>query len=288
MPFPVALTYIEATAEQLSVTFPPIFVSRMQKDNGGVIDTGKIAFQLVPFLDSSSTKRIRRTSNHITQETLNARKWKGFPDNAVVIGDEGSGNLYVLLHSGEGKLEETIYCWNHETGNTRKVANTLLELDKRRKKAPVRKKSSTSQRQKLSSLELPGIHLSKIPAPWKLFQTGDQYTFQMGKNADISAELVPVIAAESWNDSAYFNEVWEKKTQMKLATELSQELLHEEFEEAEIAIYKVEKWTTVLIGVRPKIENEWSLLLRTEKARFKADLNELKNLLRQWRELTHN
>ena len=129
MPFPVEEIYIEETENVMSVKFPPDFKSRMLKSNGGELVTDDFAFELHPFFDKSDTKRISRTCNHIALETENAREWLGFPKDGVAIGSDAYGNIILLKHRGDGILCDEIHFWNHETGETFKIAETILALD---------------------------------------------------------------------------------------------------------------------------------------------------------------
>ena len=127
MPFPVEEKYIVETESELNVKFPPDFKNRMITSNGGEIDSDDYFFQLHPFFDKSDKKRISRTCNHIALETKNAKEWKEFPENAIVIGDGGSGDLLFLQHNGNGILSDEIYLWDH--GEIEKIADSIIDLD---------------------------------------------------------------------------------------------------------------------------------------------------------------
>lgn len=127
MPFPVNEKYIIETESELNVKFPLNFKKRMIKENGGEIDSENYFFQLHPFFDKSDKKRISRTCNHIVLETKNGKEWEGFPENAIVIGDGGSGDLIFLLHRGDGILSEAIYLWDY--GEIEKIAESIIELE---------------------------------------------------------------------------------------------------------------------------------------------------------------
>ena len=127
MPFPIDEKYIIETESELNVKFPAEFKNRMKKSNGGEIGLDDFFFQLHPFFDKSDKKRISRTCNHIGLETKNARGWNGFPENGIVIGDGGSGDLIFLQHNGNGILSEEIYLWDH--GEIEKIAESINELD---------------------------------------------------------------------------------------------------------------------------------------------------------------
>jgi hypothetical protein len=129
MPFPIDEKYIIETESELNVKFPNEFKNRMIKSNGGELVTDEFEFELFPFFDKSDRKRISRTCNHIGLETKNAREWNGFPENGIAIGSDGFGNLIILIHSGNGILNDSIYFWNHEIGQIDKIAKSINELD---------------------------------------------------------------------------------------------------------------------------------------------------------------
>lgn len=129
MPFPIEEKYIIDTEKELSVLFPIQFKNRMIQLNGGELVSDEFEFELFPFFDTSDNKRISRTSNHIGLETKNARKWHTFPDNGIAIGNDGFGNLILLIHNGDGNLSDDIYFWDHETGQIEKIASSIDELE---------------------------------------------------------------------------------------------------------------------------------------------------------------
>ena len=101
----------------------------MIKNNGGELIINDFEFQLYPFLDKSDKKRISRTCNHIGLETKKAGQWQESPDNAVAIGNDGFGNHIILIHFGNGKLTETIYFWDHESGQIEVIAKNLSDKE---------------------------------------------------------------------------------------------------------------------------------------------------------------
>ena len=85
-------------------------------------------FELYPFFDKFDKKRISRTCNHIGLETKNVRECNGFPDNGIAIGTDGFGNQLILTHNGNGSLTDELYLWNHETGQIKKIAESINKL----------------------------------------------------------------------------------------------------------------------------------------------------------------
>ncbi len=136
MPFPIEEKYILETEAELNVKFPETFKSRMMNLNGGELteyleeEDEDYIYWLFPFFDKSDKKRISRTCNHIGLETKNSREWSNFPKNAIAIGHDGDGNKLVLMHEGDGVLSENLYFWDHETGETEKIADSINDLDK--------------------------------------------------------------------------------------------------------------------------------------------------------------
>lgn len=130
MPFPIAADEIAKTEKKLGVFFPLGFKARMARDNGGEIEAADDYWQLIPFLDASDRKRIARTCNDIGRETASIRSWRGFPADAYVIAQNGSGD-YLILRQSESdsqSLGEEIYFWDHETGEATLVADSIQEL----------------------------------------------------------------------------------------------------------------------------------------------------------------
>jgi len=75
----------------------------------------------MPFLWRRKRKRIARTCNDILYETAQAREWDGFPEEAPAIGDNGSGDLLVLVRTGD-EYDDTLHIWEHETRDVVAVA----------------------------------------------------------------------------------------------------------------------------------------------------------------------
>ena len=129
MAFPVDEKYIKETELELKVEFPTEYKNKMVNNNGGELISDDYEFELYPFFDKSDKKRISRTCNHIGLETKNAKDWNNFPENAIAIGADGFGNLIVLLHNGNGILNEQVSFWNHETGMCEVIAENINLLD---------------------------------------------------------------------------------------------------------------------------------------------------------------
>ena len=103
MPFPVDLKYIVELENELGLKFPDKFKDKMIQENGGEIQTDNDLWILYPFLNKSNNKMISRTCNHIGLETKNAKEWINFPMDAVAIGQNGLGDLLILLPNKNDK-----------------------------------------------------------------------------------------------------------------------------------------------------------------------------------------
>lgn len=117
MPFPLDERWVQEAEDVLGRRLPDAYRQRMIRDNGGVIDAAGDTWQLYPIYDKSDRKRIKRTCNHILLETKAALSWEGFPQEAVAIASNGSGDLLVLLPHGHdsGVFGLRVYVWHHET-----------------------------------------------------------------------------------------------------------------------------------------------------------------------------
>lgn len=122
MPFDVSDEFICEMERKLGLTFPPAFHEGMCRVNGGEVDE----WQLYPVQDTSSRKRLSRTSNDITYETDEAREWDGFPAEGVALASNGSGDLIVAMPDAMGtSVEDRLYSWSHETGELTVVASSF-------------------------------------------------------------------------------------------------------------------------------------------------------------------
>lgn len=127
MPFDLAESFISAAEQLLGATLPEAYRGTMLKKNGGELEIEDDVWQQYPIADTSDRKRISRTINHIIKETQHLKSWPGFPEEAVAIAGNGSGDQLVLLKAGASFGQE-IYIWAHETGQLQKIANNFSAL----------------------------------------------------------------------------------------------------------------------------------------------------------------
>jgi hypothetical protein len=82
-----------------------------------------------PSFDDSDRKRLKRTCNDIVRETTSARKGGWFPPEAIAIGHNGGGDKLVFMAEQESdRYADTVYWWDHETGELNQVADAFEEL----------------------------------------------------------------------------------------------------------------------------------------------------------------
>jgi hypothetical protein len=110
MSFPVDEEFILAAEQELGRFLPQALRARLRRANGGEIDAKEDVWTLYPVRDTSDYRRLARTSNDIVRETEQARRWRGFPEDATAIAENGSGDLLVL-RAGSDEVE----LWQHET-----------------------------------------------------------------------------------------------------------------------------------------------------------------------------
>lgn len=81
-------------------------------------------------LESGRSKNKIRTSNYILRETKLAREWRGFPQQAIVIAENGCGDYLIFLPERDNPnvLAEPIYLWRHETGDVKKIVDIFQDL----------------------------------------------------------------------------------------------------------------------------------------------------------------
>ena len=111
MGFPTSERRIEDAEQQLGRRLPDDMRARLLRDNGGDVKVDGDDWQLHPVWDDSNRRTIARTSNHVVSETGEARTWRSFPEGAIAVGRDGSGD-FLVLRVGAVRVER----WSHETG----------------------------------------------------------------------------------------------------------------------------------------------------------------------------
>jgi hypothetical protein len=129
MAFPVDVRFVNEAGRRLGRALPLSYATRICRENGGDVSVNGESFILHPILDTTDRKRLSRSCNDIVRETASARSRPDFPPQGIAIGENGGGDLLVLLPDDNGpRFADTVYRWDHETRELEHVADTLEDL----------------------------------------------------------------------------------------------------------------------------------------------------------------
>ena len=127
MPFDLEERFIRAAAEELGAPLPQSYRQAMMASNGGEVAAYDDVWMLHPIFDKSDRERLSRSCNDILRETRMMKDWPDWPENAVAIADNGTGDKLLFLR--EGRLyQPEVYIWLHDTGDVIVVAQNFSEL----------------------------------------------------------------------------------------------------------------------------------------------------------------
>jgi hypothetical protein len=115
MAFPTTEMHVAAAERELGVKLPREYRERLMARNGGELSTAGDDWQVFPVFDATNRKAAGRSMGHIVLETRSARAWEGFPEGAVAIASNGTGDLLLFLPGGSGQLDRQVQVWDHET-----------------------------------------------------------------------------------------------------------------------------------------------------------------------------
>ena len=127
MPFDLQESLLAKAESALGAPLPSSYRSAMLRRNGGELEVEGDTWVVYPIADTSDRKRISRTANHILHETERCRAWPRFPEGALAIASNGSGDQLVFIRSGAA-FSPGVFLWSHETGALREVAHDFSEL----------------------------------------------------------------------------------------------------------------------------------------------------------------
>ncbi len=127
MPLPASIRCAKAAAKLLGVKFPPDYVLRITRENGGTFSAGGEVWELYPVFDDSDRRRLKRTCDHVVRQTLLAREDKGFPPRGVVIGHHGTGERLIFLAEDDGFISDEISWWDSRSGELEQRAETFTD-----------------------------------------------------------------------------------------------------------------------------------------------------------------
>jgi hypothetical protein len=129
MAFLVEISLVKRTEAKLGRKLPLGYVAKMCRSNGGEVHARNDCWSLFPIFDDSDRTRLKRTCNDIVRETTVARGWAGFPEDALAIGSNGTGDkLVFLIDPISDRYADPVYWWDHETGELIPVADTFDDL----------------------------------------------------------------------------------------------------------------------------------------------------------------
>lgn len=115
MALPTETQFIEKVENQLGKKFPLWLTERLLKENGGKIEALDDSWELFSVLDNRDKKHLTRSATQIITETKTAKQWEGFPQEAIAIASNGTGDLLVLLPKDEQSLDDKVYLWEHDS-----------------------------------------------------------------------------------------------------------------------------------------------------------------------------
>lgn len=110
---------IRETEEKLNTRFPDQYVQLFKLANGPEVGE----WTLFPIKDP---KNIKKTWDDVVRQ--NAEVLNGeISDDLIAIAEDGTGD-YLCLKVENGKTEDTIYLYLHETGEIEELAPTLKDF----------------------------------------------------------------------------------------------------------------------------------------------------------------
>ena len=130
MPFPLDERWVVACEDRLGCRLPDTYRVAMMRSNGGTVTIGGDDWTLHPIQDRSDRKRMKRTSADIVYETAAMKGWTDWPGDRLKIAANGYGDALLLLRTTDGYGPEVLL-WDHETGQSRRIAADFSEVSAR-------------------------------------------------------------------------------------------------------------------------------------------------------------
>jgi hypothetical protein len=127
VPFDVSESFVKKLEVEIGARLPESFRLSIMSENGGQIETDDDVWFQFPIADTSDRKRLSRTCNHILKETQSAKGWLGFPQQALAIAENGSGDYLVFLKDGSS-FSTQVFVWRHESASIYEIANDFRAL----------------------------------------------------------------------------------------------------------------------------------------------------------------
>jgi len=131
MAFDISDNQIARTEAILRRKLPPVYRAILSNNNGGTAFTDEDQWDIHPIKDDSDRKRLSRSCDHVLAETQTAKAWKGFPSEALAVGDNGFGDVMFLLPSelDPSIFGERLFVFWHETGTIEPLAENLSAFE---------------------------------------------------------------------------------------------------------------------------------------------------------------
>ena len=127
LPFNLSEEELAKTEKELGAKLPNEYREAMKLDNGGAVSTDKSDWELYPIKDTTDRKRLSRTCNNILRETESCKGFGNFPNEALAIASNGSGDQMVFTKESDQYLN-TVFLWFHETGQLENLGLTFNEI----------------------------------------------------------------------------------------------------------------------------------------------------------------
>ena len=113
---PVEERFVAAAERQLGKGFPARYREWLIACNGGEVEVDGVWWDLHPVADDSDPRRIGPTWDNVCRQTDLARLLGGFPEQAISIGEDGSGDRLILLQREPGG-SLALAVWQHDSGS---------------------------------------------------------------------------------------------------------------------------------------------------------------------------
>ncbi|UUZ50355.1 SMI1/KNR4 family protein [Massilia sp. B-10] len=129
--FNLAEQFVLAAEEALGAILPATYRIAMMAENGGELTVADEDWALIPIRDAADRKRLARSSNDIVTETKSHHDWRGFPEDVVVIAENGGGDSIVFRRE-DAVFNPAPHVWDHETGTLHKHCDDFSEPERLR------------------------------------------------------------------------------------------------------------------------------------------------------------
>lgn len=131
MAFDISEEQVQLTEAELGRRLPSAYRAAMMAKNGFIVFSEEDEWDLYPIKDRSERKRLSRSCNDVIAETKSAQGWKGFPEGALAIGGNSTGDVMILLPSPSDPVAygEEIFAFRHETGEVRSLVEGFAGLE---------------------------------------------------------------------------------------------------------------------------------------------------------------